>query len=133
MKIALISCSKNKLKGIHKACDLYNSQLFNFQKKYAIKNFDDYYILSAKYGLLKKNDIIKSYNLTLNNFNQKQLKLWAYRVFLEIEKKISLKNEFYFLCGIKYRKYLIKKIKDNFNIPRSYSLCKQLKFYKNNL
>ena len=56
--IALIGCVKSKNKGIHKACELYNSPLFKYQLEYAKRKTDKIYILSAKHGVLKLDDEI---------------------------------------------------------------------------
>jgi cytoplasmic iron level regulating protein YaaA (DUF328/UPF0246 family) len=44
---------------------MYRSQLFRFQLRYALFTCDRYYILSAKHGLLRHNDIIEPYEQRL--------------------------------------------------------------------
>jgi hypothetical protein len=53
--------SKKQL-GIHKAEELYISDWFIKAKKYIKQNYNEWYILSAKHGLIKPNDLIETYN-----------------------------------------------------------------------
>ena len=115
--IALIGCVKSKNKGIHKACELYNSPLFKYQLEYAKRKTDKIYILSAKHGVLKLDDEIRDYEQTLNNMNDKQIKEWTFKVYNQLTKlNINKNDEILFLCGKKYYKYL-SKIYINNQIP----------------
>ncbi len=108
-KIVLISCVSMKLEATSRAEDLYTSPLFKKNLKYAKSlNPDQIFILSAKYGLLKLSDIIEPYNKTLNTMKIGEIKEWANLVIPQLSKVTDLKNdEFTFLAGINYRKFLI--------------------------
>ncbi len=134
MKIVLISCASKKLNHKALAKELYISQLFKLNMKYAQSlNPDKIFILSAKYGLLKPEEEIDSYNETLNKKTDSEIKTWAEKVLLELKKEADLeKDEIIFLAGEKYRKYLIPKIK-NYKTPlKGLGIGKQLKFLKEN-
>jgi len=116
------------------AKDMYISPLFRGAYQYAHKlGADKIFILSAKYGLLEETDIIEPYNETLNNKKATDLKKWT----IEVLKKLSAytdlqKDEFVFLAGEKYRKYLIENICHS-SIPlKGLQIGKQLAFYKEN-
>ncbi|HIH25724.1 hypothetical protein J4476_03395 [Candidatus Woesearchaeota archaeon] len=131
-KIVLISCVSKKLSCKSKAKDLYISSLFKFNLKYADSFFpDNIFILSAKYGLVSLDDIIDPYDMTLNNMNSKEIKLWADNVLVKLSKIADLKNdEFIFLAGDNYRKYLISSI-NNYKIPlKGLGIGKQLHYLK---
>ncbi|WP_254861723.1 DUF6884 domain-containing protein [Halovivax gelatinilyticus] len=50
----LISCSKSKLEGVHRACDLYGpSDIFGKRKRLAERDGVAYGILSAQFGYLR--------------------------------------------------------------------------------
>jgi hypothetical protein len=134
-KIILISCASKKLENKAKAKDIYSSPLFKLNIRYALSlKPDKIFILSAKYGLLDLEQEIEPYNLTLNNLKDPQIKNWATRVLEELEKKADLKqDEFIFLAGEKYRKYLTPQI-INYKIPlKGLGIGKQLKFLKESI
>lgn len=112
MKIALISCVSKKINTTTKAKDIYISPLFKKSYNYAILNNYKIYILSAKYYLLKPDDIITNYNLTLNNFNELEKKKWAFKIYNQLSQEIDINDEIVWLCGYNYKKYLNRLIKN---------------------
>lgn len=131
-KIVLISCVSQKLPCRAKAKDLYTSTLFKYNIKYAVSlNPDMIFILSAKYGLLELDDEIDTYDETLNTKSIKEIKTWADKLLNALRSKTNLeKDEFIFLAGEKYRKYLSPEIK-NYKIPMErLSIGRQLSFLK---
>lgn len=92
---------------------------------------DRIFILSAKYGLLQLETEKKPYDLTLNKMSVKEIKRWAERVLMELEKEADLnKDEIIFLAGERYRRYLIPSIK-HYKIPlERLSIGKQLQYLK---
>ena len=129
-KIVLISCVSKKLGNKAKAGELYVSPLFKKNLKYAKSlNADKIFILSAKYGLLGLDEEIEPYDITLNNMNSKEIKEWANKVLVQMQKVFDLNNdEFIFLAGDRYRRFLITNIK-NYQIPMlGLGIGKQLKW-----
>lgn len=94
-------------------------------------NPDMIFILSAKYGLLELDDEIDTYDETLNTKSIKEIKTGADKVLNALRAKTNLeKDEFIFLAGEKYRKYLLPEIK-NYKIPmEGLSIGRQLSFLK---
>ena len=72
-----ISCVKSKRKTKAKARDMYISPLFRYSLKYALSltSENKIYILSAKYGLLKLDEVIDPYELTLNTMSERRKKM----------------------------------------------------------
>jgi hypothetical protein len=131
-RIILISCVSKKLPYKARAKDIYVSPLFKLNLKYAQQMMPDrIFIISAEYGLLSLETEIKPYDLTLNKMSAKDIKRWAIGVLHEIERKTDKNNdEFIFLAGERYRKYLIPAIK-NYKIPlEGLSIGKQLQYLK---
>ncbi|MBU1198907.1 MAG: hypothetical protein KKF46_05750 [Nanoarchaeota archaeon] len=112
-KIVLISCVSGKLPYKSKAQDLYVSPLFKKELEYAkLLNPDKIFILSAKHGLLRLNEEIEPYNKTLNEMLSYERKEWANSVLNQLKKSTDLKNdEFIFLAGNNYRKFLLPHLK----------------------
>jgi len=109
MKIALVSCTKQKKEVPCSAEEMYMpSTLFKKITNYIKQtDIDDWYILSAKYGLLNKNTIISPYDVTLVKMNTEERKKWADRVGEELLSEFTNQTEIYFFAGEKYRQYLI--------------------------
>ena len=132
-RIVLISCVSKKLPYKSKAKDLYTtSPWFKLSYKYAVSlSSDKIFILSAKYGLLNPEQEIEPYNETLNTKSTQEIKDWAQEVIIDLKKQTDLgKDEFIFLAGTKYRKFLILHIK-NYKIPmQGLTIGRQLSFLK---
>ena len=117
-KIVLISCASQKLPVPARAENLYISQLFRLSLCYA-KSLkpDNIYILSAKYGLVRLDQIIAPYNKTLNEMGIDARKSWADNVLADLSPVASLDNdEFIILAGTRYREFLAPYIR-NKKIP----------------
>ena len=122
-KIALIACSATKSEESAKnpnkkfeAQDIYTGNTFKISKDFCFDSgnrsfrngFDDFCILSAKYGLLEKDDMISYYNLYLGKQNKSYKTNWAKAVLGALAAKYDLKNdEFYIFGGTSYYKDLI--------------------------
>lgn len=134
MRIVLISCVAKKRNIPSFAKDMYVSPLFKGAYQYAKRlKADRIFILSAKYGLLEEGDVIEPYNETLNKKSASEVKIWAEKVLASLAEKTDLqKDEFVFLAGERYRKYIIGNLKYT-NVPLlGQSIGKQLAFYKEN-
>lgn len=107
--IVLISCVSKKRTQKSRARDLYISPLFVKNLHYAEKLApDQIFILSAKYGLVELDDEIEPYDLTLNTMSSQEIKRWASGVLRALAEKTDLQHDqFIFLAGAKYRKYLV--------------------------
>jgi cytoplasmic iron level regulating protein YaaA (DUF328/UPF0246 family) len=112
--IAFISCVSKKTKESNMAQYLYNSPLFKKAALYAQKVASEWYILSAKYGLLHPKSVIEPYDETLNDMHSKELNKWSNVVLTDIWEKLKPKSgdKIIFLAGNKYRKLLIEPLKN---------------------
>ena len=108
--IILMSCGAKKESTPQQAKNLYIGGYFKKILAYAEflsnKNNAEIFILSAKYGVLELNEIIKPYDLTLNNKDEKYKKNWSYKVIKQLESKIKRTDKIIFLAGENYIKYL---------------------------
>jgi hypothetical protein len=134
-KVGLISCSKLKLDVRCEASILYSkSNLFKKASNYAEKNYDKWYILSAKYNLIKPDEMIDTYDLSLNNMNKRERMDWASTTFNMILMEIDSRTQVYFHCGEVYREYLIELLEKSgyeYYVPlQGLGIGQQLQFYK---
>lgn len=106
--IALVSCVKRKAAGSCAAKDLYTSALFRYQRAYAEKHADRWFIISAKYGLIHPDDVIEPYEQTLTGASVATRREWARRVFGQMESAGLREGckRFLWLAGRAYQKEL---------------------------
>jgi hypothetical protein len=111
-KIVLISCVSKKRSYKSKAKELYISDFFKKNMQYALQlKPDQIFILSAKYGLVSLDEEIEPYDLTLNTMPAAEVKHWAEGVINQLSSQTDMEqDQFIFLAGARYRKYLIKHI-----------------------
>lgn len=96
-------------------------------------NYDNWFILSAKYGLLRQQDVIKPYDLTLNTMKVIERKEWSKLVLKQIENLQMNIFHVDFYAGAKYREYLIPTLDEKgiiCNVPlRGKAIGEQLSYY----
>jgi cytoplasmic iron level regulating protein YaaA (DUF328/UPF0246 family) len=116
--ILLISCVKSKRQGRAKARDLYVSNLFRKWWAYGqTLHPDRVYILSALYGLLDPDQEVEPYEKTLNRMKAPDVRAWADDVFSALRQVADPESDgFTFLCGERYRRYLVPRLR-NVKIP----------------
>jgi cytoplasmic iron level regulating protein YaaA (DUF328/UPF0246 family) len=138
MKIALVSCTKLKANYPCAPREMYQeSTLFNKAIKFIEQqDYDDWFVLSAKYGLLRQYDVIEPYDLTLNNMKAAERKTWSELVLRQIDNLQFNIKQIDFYAGAKYREYLIPALEQegiNCNVPlRGKGIGKQLQYYSLN-
>ncbi|NLM00831.1 MAG: hypothetical protein GX220_05190 [Treponema sp.] len=112
MKVFLISCTQSKRTYKCKAKDMYLGSLFIKSYKYAEQEkADRIFILSAKYGLVKPDEIIEPYNQTLNKMSDKERIDWSRKVIERLSEEVSLKNDkFIILAGKNYYEKILPSI-----------------------
>ena len=108
--VCFIGCTKTKKTYRCKPTEMYSeSTLFKKQLKYIETVYNcDYYILSAKYGLLHPEHDIEPYDLSLYDMNKKDYNIWCKYVNEQICNCFDIENiHAVFLCGKKYRNKLL--------------------------
>ena len=105
--IALVACVSKKNESPMSARDLYISDWFLKASAYADRISDQWFILSAKYGLLDPDDVIDPYDETLNKMPVKARRDWAVRVQDELIPQLNYGDQLVILAGMKYREFLV--------------------------
>ena len=109
MKIALISCTKQKREYKCPARELYSESAW-FREAYCYARLvaDRIFILSAKYGLVPENMVIEPYNETLRYKKVEERREWGEMVLNELGKVSDLEHdEFIVLAGRFYYENLL--------------------------
>ena len=136
--IYLVSCVAEKRESESPAQDLYCSALFEKEKVYVLRSIqhgDEWFILSAKYGLLKPEAVIGPYNETLNNKGKAERQRWAQKVLDELRNVVRPGDLSVFLAGLKYREFLesgLLELGCRVSVPmRGMRIGEQLKWLSN--
>jgi cytoplasmic iron level regulating protein YaaA (DUF328/UPF0246 family) len=109
--VVLIACASKKLTHRAKAADLYQSDLFRKSLAYARKVGTSVFILSAKHGLIRPEDAIDPYDVTLKTMSSAEVKAWSDRVFRQLANATDVRNDhFIFLAGERYRRDLVPQL-----------------------
>jgi hypothetical protein len=106
-RVVLVSCVKTKGKADAPARDLYTSPLFRGMRRYAERNTNAWYILSAKYGLLRPDEVVSYYEQTLKDLRKADRLAWAERVQQALLKLLPPGAEVVILAGNRYRENLV--------------------------
>lgn len=75
--VILVSCGKQKLDHSAQAKDLYISKRFTAARRFAENFGSNWFILSAKYGLVAPEQILEPYDQDLNLLTARAKKLWV--------------------------------------------------------
>src|SRR5262249_27265068 len=107
MRIALVACCGQKLGSAAPAAELYTSPLFRKAAAYA-RTFDGWYILSAKYGLVRPVAVIEPYDCTLLKMRMSDRLAWGRKVLEQLTHEGVAQAEFVALAGAKYTEPLLR-------------------------
>jgi hypothetical protein len=78
--IGLVACAKSKLDRAAPARELYCSPLFRGSLAYAEQRCERVYIVSAKHGLVRPDEVIAPYDETVKRMAQRERQLWGARI-----------------------------------------------------
>jgi hypothetical protein len=118
--VALIACSKSKAEEPAPAGELYTGQLFRAARAWAQEHADQWFVLSAKYGLVHPNIWIAPYERTLNDMPEAERRSWVVRVFFQIRQRRDIgvfpdpddqEAIVVLLAGEHYRRYLVDDLR----------------------
>ena len=112
MKVGLISCAKRKGPLPSPAEDLHTSQLFQKAKAFVGGTCDRWFILSAKHGLLRPDEVIEPYDQTLNTVSKAERQAWAARILVQLHPLVKPGDRFVILAGARYQEYLTPGLKE---------------------
>lgn len=110
--ISIVQCVSKKLDSPQLGRNLYISPLFVNASAYAEKISDDWFIISAKYGLVRPSDLLEPYDVTLKDLTARQRRDWAERVFSDIKLLLKTTDTVVMLAGVVYRENLVGKIEE---------------------
>jgi hypothetical protein len=110
--ISLVSCVSRKRDHPIEAKDLYISDWFVKARAYVERAGDDWFILSAEYGLVCPDTVIASYERTLNVMSMVDRRAWASKVLKQLQPKLKGVDRVVMLAGARYREFLVDAIRE---------------------
>lgn len=120
MEIGLVSCSASKRDIPSRPKELYmESALFRKARWYCERHHDEWYILSAKYGLLDPDgQRIEPYDETLTNASVEAKREWGKRVVNQLRERGLLSETLVFHTGKDYYEPVLEAVeKLEHNVP----------------
>ena len=87
-RIGLVGCVKRKARGPRAARDLYLSPLFLGRRAFVEHTCTEWWILSAKHGLVHPDTPLKPYERTLKTASRQERRDWTASVLAAIEKDV---------------------------------------------
>lgn len=85
----MVGCVSRKQPFPCPAEDLYVSALFAGRRRFVEATCDDWYVLSAKHGLLKRSSIVDPYDVALTGTSRPARRGWAVQVLTQIDLEVS--------------------------------------------
>jgi hypothetical protein len=130
--VYLVSCVGKKQDQACKASELYASQWFLKARAYVESTRCSWFILSAEYGLLAPDRVVKPYDKTLNHMNQSKRREWATRVIAQMDADLPPADRIVILAGKRYREFLtgyLRRRAGRVDVPmEGLAIGKQLQF-----
>lgn len=87
--VVLIGCVKTKADGPARARDLYTSPLFARRRAYAEHGGRPWFILSARHGLLRPDELIEPYDVALKDQPPAYRQAWGRWVVVRLEQELG--------------------------------------------
>lgn len=124
-------CSK-KRKETSPASELYISQWFKAAKKYILTLEIEYFILSAKHGILHPSQLVEPYDQSLYHLSAPERRRWSEMVVKQLIAIAPPGTEFVILAGKRYREGIVEPLENagyNTTIPlQGLGIGKQLQW-----
>jgi len=134
MRILIISsCTKKKKEGKDKASKMYLGKQHLLVKKgieiLRKDNYVDWYIISAKYGLINENYVIEPYDLSFKSMGKKDIRKLSKDLGIEnkLSSVIKKHDKAFFILGEKYLISIDDFLK-NIPIPSTFFTNRKLSY-----
>lgn len=127
----LVSCVGKKRTAPAPARDLYISEWFTRARKLAEATGSNWFILSARFGLVPPDQVIAPYDVTLNDTPIAARRAWAADVQKQIDVALPRGGRCVVLAGARYREFLIDFLADRYDVDvpmRGLAIGQQLRW-----
>jgi hypothetical protein len=136
-RIGLLGCVKEKAGTRRAAKDLYVSALFVGRRSYVERSCDQWWILSAKHGLVHPDEALDPYDVTLKDEGRAARREWTAGMLAAIDERVRpvAGDVFEIHAGAEYREFgLVVGLRGRGctveNPTEGMGIGRQLQFYK---
>ena len=107
-----MACAKSKRDQPLPAEELYSSELFKKTIRYTRTNYDRWYILSAKHGIVRPDTVLEPYDETLNSKSIMERRIWADKTVKQLLSILPKPTQclVFFHASATYREFLSGKL-----------------------
>ena len=88
-RVLLLGCVSEKGPAAVAAQDLYVSTLFRLRRAFAETLGSPWFILSAKHGLVRPDEMLAPYDVRLSNLSAADRRAWGDRVFAQLHAAVA--------------------------------------------
>ncbi len=121
-RIALVACVSSQSDSPAPASELFQGEWFSLCRQYGMQCSEEWYILSAKYGLIAPEVVIEPYSDTIRGMNTPARRQWAHRVSLNLPAVVPKNAYVTLLAGSRVRDVIVpqlEKLGCEVNLPLS--------------
>ncbi|ARL04257.1 DUF6884 domain-containing protein [Burkholderia pseudomallei] len=127
----LVSCVGKKRAAPTPARDLYISEWFTRARKLVEATGSNWFILSARFGLVSPEQIIAPYDATLNHMPIAARRAWAADVLKQLDRALPAGGRCVVLAGSRYREFLLDFLVGRYDVDvpmRGLAIGQQLRW-----
>lgn len=136
-RIGLVGCVGKKTLSPARAEDLYISPLFTGRRQFVEASCDEWWILSARHGLVHPQEVLAPYEVALKNAGRSQRRAWSEGVLRSLDHRVARTygDVIEIHAGADYRDFGLLEGLDRrgchvVNPTEGMSIGPQLRFYK---
>lgn len=89
-RVGLVGCVKAKTSRAAPAGELYTSTLFEGRRSHVESTCDEWWILSAKHGLVHPDEVLAPYDLAMKDLGRPERRAWAADVLRALDERLEL-------------------------------------------
>lgn len=112
MEVGLVSCTDAKRTEPSRPSELYDeSALFRKASAYAGRNYDEWFVVSAKHGLLEPDGPrVEPYDVTLSDLDAEERRAWAADVAADLRERLPASATIELHAGAAYAEPLVPEL-----------------------
>ena len=132
-QVYLVSCVSRKSPTAAPAREFYVSPWFVAVRVYVEATRAPWFVLSAKYGLVRPGQVLAPYDETLNKMKIAERRAWASRVTAQMDELMPTVQTVVVFAGLRYREFLMEYMSQRWTVEvplEGLGIGEQLQWFK---